>query len=80
MRHDNRFVLLYALSLLFSTLSAPMVQAQDLGGVVRYRNTGEQIRSAPITIGNLRTATDASGRFGKTIDLDECAYWPSVIL
>src|SRR5690606_8608533 len=41
-----------------------MARAQYLGGVVRDRETGQTIRAASVTIGNLRTATDASGRFG----------------
>lgn len=53
--------------LIFSTMSSiPVAQAQYLGGVLRDRETGQAIRAASITVGNLRTATDASGRFGVT--------------
>ncbi len=64
MRNRHRSILFYLL-IVCSAFPA-MAQAQYLGGMVRDRETGEAIRAASITIGNLRTATDASGRFGLT--------------
>ncbi|HWK98469.1 MAG TPA: carboxypeptidase-like regulatory domain-containing protein [Parapedobacter sp.] len=37
--------------------------AQQPGGVVYDRETGQPIRSVTVTVGNLRTTTDAAGRF-----------------
>lgn len=64
-----------------------MAQAQHLGGTVRDRETGQAIRAASITVGTLRTATDASGRFGVagfttfpvTIAISHIGYEPATL-
>ncbi|MEC3881753.1 carboxypeptidase-like regulatory domain-containing protein [Parapedobacter sp. 10938] len=64
MRDSHRSILFY---LLMACSALPMrAQAQYLGGVVRDGETGQAVRAANITVGNRRTATDASGRFGIT--------------
>ncbi len=65
MHRIHRLVLLYLL-LACGTLPTAMVRAQYLGGVVRDGESGQPVRAASVTIGNLRTATDAGGRFGLT--------------
>lgn len=79
-----RFIPFYLL-IVCSILSASVVQAQYLGGVVRDRETGQPVRAASVTVGNLRTATDAAGRFGLagytgfpvTISVSHVGYEPA---
>ena len=44
-----------------------VARAQQPGGVVRDGETGQPVRSATITVGNLRTTTDAGGHFHLTV-------------
>src|SRR3546814_16434111 len=81
-----RFIPFYFL-IVCSILSTHVVQAQYLGGVVRDRETGQPVRAASITVGNLRTATEASGRFGLagftsfpvTISISHIGYEPATL-
>ena len=86
MDDSPRFILFYLL-IVCGILSTHVTQAQYLGGVVRDRETGHPVRAASITFGNLRTATDASGRFGLagfnnfpvTISISHIGYEPATL-
>ncbi len=83
MRSSYRFILFYLLAL-YGSLSTLTARAQHLGGLVHDRETGQPIRAASVTIGNLRTATDAGGHFGMvgftgfpaTISISHIGYEP----
>src|SRR5690606_29693520 len=85
MRDWLRFIPFYTLAVC-SILPATVAQAQS-AGVVRDRETGLPIRSATINIGNLRTTTDAGGRFSLaaftsfpiTISASHIGYEPASI-
>ena len=84
--HIHHFISSFVL-VTCSILPTMVVLAQQPGGVVRDRETGLPIRSATINIGNLRTTTDAGGRFGLaaftsfpiTISASHIGYEPASI-
>lgn len=84
MRGSTHLISLYLL-ICSSILSILSAQAQYLGGVVHDRETGQPVRAASITMGNLRTATDAGGHFGVvgftgfpvTISVSHIGYEPT---